>query len=189
MPQALAPNSGTNIPLQRSPATYNQVIILEVDVDAFTFARQTPRSCRHRWCRKLCEFIYPRFVILPKRQIERTCPGLMNAEVGGYHVSDIEISSAFDVNANKVHQDVADAIWAKPNNTHRFSEVPRTGVVVHRGPVLDGISHYLEDDIPIADVPEVDVTNVLEKSRTDVVVSYLPVRVRKGCRLVRRARH
>lgn len=102
-------------------------------------------------------------------------PGLMNAEVGGYHISDIEIASAFDVNANKVGRDVAEAIWASPNNTHRFSEVAETGVIVQRGPVLDGVGRYLEDDIPIADAPEADVGDVLTKSRTDVVVSYLPV--------------
>ena len=102
-------------------------------------------------------------------------PGLMNADVGGYHVSDIELASAFDVNVGKVGRDVADAIWAEPNNTCRFSEVAPTGVVVERGPVLDGIGRYLEDDVPIADVAEADVGEILAKSRTDVVVSYLPV--------------
>ena len=102
-------------------------------------------------------------------------PGLMNVDVGGYHVSDIEIASAFDINANKVGRDVADAIWAEPNNTYRFSNVAQTGVIVRRGPVLDGIGQYLEDDVPIAPVIEADVTDILSKSRTDVVVSYLPV--------------
>ena len=107
-------------------------------------------------------------------------PGLMNADVGGYQVSDIQISSAFDVNANKVGRDVAEAIWASPNNTHRFTSVAETGVVVHRGPVLDGIGRYLEDDVPIAPRPEANVTEVLAKSRTDVVVSYLPVGSQKA---------
>jgi myo-inositol-1-phosphate synthase len=102
-------------------------------------------------------------------------PGLMNADLGGYHVSDVEVSSAFDVNAEKVGCDVAEAIGAKPNNTHRFASVAKTGVMVQRGPVLDGIGHYLEEDIPVADCPECDVTDILMKSRTDVVVSYLPV--------------
>jgi myo-inositol-1-phosphate synthase len=102
-------------------------------------------------------------------------PGLMNADLGGYHISDVEISSAFDVNADKVGLDVAEAIVAKPNNTHRFASVAKTGVVVQRGPVLDGIGRYLEQDVPVADCPECDVTDVLLKSRTDVVVSYLPV--------------
>ena len=99
----------------------------------------------------------------------------MNADVGGYLVSDIEVSSAFDVNANKVGRDVAEAIWAEPNNTCRFSDVAQTGVAVQRGPVLDGIGCYLEDDVPIAPVAEADVTDVLTRSRTDVLVSYLPV--------------
>jgi myo-inositol-1-phosphate synthase len=102
-------------------------------------------------------------------------PGLMNVNLGGYHVSDIQIASAFDVNACKVGKDVAEAIHARPNNTFRFADVAESGVTVQRGPVLDGIGRYLEDDIPIADVPEADVSEVLATSRTDVLVSYLPV--------------
>ncbi|MHB0770497.1 inositol-3-phosphate synthase [Bradyrhizobium sp. 5.13L] len=102
-------------------------------------------------------------------------PGLMNADVGGYHISDIQIASAFDVNANKVGRDVAEAIWARPNNTQHFSDVSATGVIVQRGPVMDGVGRYLQDDIPISDAPEADVAEVLATSRTDVLVSYLPV--------------
>jgi myo-inositol-1-phosphate synthase len=107
-------------------------------------------------------------------------PGLMNADVGGYHISDVEISSAFDVNANKVGRDVAEAIFTRPNNTHRFAAVAETGVSVRRGPVLDGIGQYLEDDVPISSEPEADVAAVLRSSRTDVVVSYLPVGSQKA---------
>ncbi|MBV9462336.1 MAG: inositol-3-phosphate synthase [Bradyrhizobium sp.] len=107
-------------------------------------------------------------------------PGLMNADLGGYHVGDVEVSAAFDVNVSKVGRDVAEAIFAGPNNTHRFAPVDKTGVVVQRGPVLDGIGHYLEDDVPVADCPECDVTDILQKSRTDVVVSYLPVGSQKA---------
>jgi myo-inositol-1-phosphate synthase len=102
-------------------------------------------------------------------------PGLMNADLGGYHISDIQIASAFDVHAGKVGRDVAEAIFSRPNNTHRFSDVAPTSVIVQRGPVMDGVGHYLKDDIPIADVPEADVSEVLATSRTDVLVSYLPV--------------
>jgi len=99
----------------------------------------------------------------------------MNVDVGGYHIRDIEIASAFDVNANKVGRDVSEAIWAAPNNTHRFAPADLTGVVVQRGPVLDGIGQYLQDDVPIAPGPEADVAAVLDQSRTDIVISYLPV--------------
>jgi myo-inositol-1-phosphate synthase len=102
-------------------------------------------------------------------------PGLMNVELGGYHVSDVEISSAFDVNASKVGRDVSEAIFAKPNNTQRFALVPPSGIRVHRGPTLDGLGKYLRDEIDEADEPEADVAEVLRESRTDVLVSYLPV--------------
>jgi myo-inositol-1-phosphate synthase len=102
-------------------------------------------------------------------------PGLMNVELGGYHVGDVEVSAAFDVNAGKVGRDVADAIFARPNNTQRFSAVPATGVRVHRGPTLDGLGKYLRDEIEESDEDEADVADVLQTSGTDVLVSYLPV--------------
>jgi myo-inositol-1-phosphate synthase len=102
-------------------------------------------------------------------------PGLMTADVGGYRVRDVEISAAFDVNATKVGRDVADAIFAAPNNTQRFSEVPQTGVVVERGPTLDGIGRYLESEIELSETPEANVSESLKRSGTDIVVSYLPV--------------
>jgi myo-inositol-1-phosphate synthase len=102
-------------------------------------------------------------------------PGLMNVAVGGYHVSDIEISAAFDVNATKVGKDVAEAIFAPPNNTCRFSNVPHTGVTVARGNTLDGLGKYLREEIVESDAPVADVAEILASSGTEVVVSYLPV--------------
>ena len=102
-------------------------------------------------------------------------PGLMNAEIGGYHIRDVEISSAFDISARKVGRDVADAIAAAPNNTFRFADVPQCGVIVRRGPTLDGLGRYLADDIPEADDDVDDVAATLSNSHTDIVVSYLPV--------------
>ncbi len=102
-------------------------------------------------------------------------PGLMNVELGGYHVNDVEVSAAFDVNASKVGRDVADAIFARPNNTQRFALVPPSGIRVHRGSTLDGIGKYLRDTVEESDEPEADVADVLRQSGTDVLVSYLPV--------------
>ena len=107
-------------------------------------------------------------------------PGLMNVDVGKYHVSSIVISSAFDVSAAKVGLDVSQAILAAPNNTYRFCGVPPTGVTVHRGPTLDGIGTYLKDDVIESVEPEADVTAILRESRTDVLVSYLPVGSQKA---------
>jgi myo-inositol-1-phosphate synthase len=104
----------------------------------------------------------------------------MNAAIGGYHVRDIEISSAFDVSARKVGQDVASAIWQMPNNTQRFADVGATGVVVNRGRTLDGIGRFLQDEIELSDEDEADVSGILASTRTDVLVSYLPVGSQKA---------
>jgi myo-inositol-1-phosphate synthase len=102
-------------------------------------------------------------------------PGLTNADLGGYHVGDIEISSAFDINAAKVGRDVAEAIYIKPNNTYRFADVKPTGVRVQRGPTMDGLGCYLRDEIEESHAPVIDVSEHLADTRTDVLVSYLPV--------------
>lgn len=105
----------------------------------------------------------------------RFVPGLMHVDLGGYHVRDIEFSAAFDVDANKVGKDLAEAIFAPPNNTCRFAEVPSTGVKVQRGMTHDGLGKYLKEKIPKAAGPTDDIVASLRASRTDVVVSYLPV--------------
>jgi myo-inositol-1-phosphate synthase len=102
-------------------------------------------------------------------------PGLMHVDLGGYHVGDVEIASAFDVNAQKVGRDVAEAILAPPNNTHRFSPFGPTKVSVERGPTLDGLGKYLRDEVPESDKSPVDVAEVLADTKTDVLISYLPV--------------
>ncbi|HEX8568307.1 MAG TPA: inositol-3-phosphate synthase [Caulobacteraceae bacterium] len=108
-------------------------------------------------------------------QTNEPVPGLMNVELGGYHVGDVEIASAFDVSAHKVGRDVADAILAPPNNTQRFSPVAPTKVNVERGPTYDGLGKYLRDEVPESDKSAVDVAEVLADTKTDVLVSYLPV--------------
>jgi myo-inositol-1-phosphate synthase len=102
-------------------------------------------------------------------------PGLMNVDVGGYRIGDVEISAAFDVSAHKVGRDVGDAIGAAPNNTARFADVKPLGVTVQRGPTFDGLGRYLRDDIVESDAAPADVSDVLARSQTDVLVSYLPV--------------
>jgi myo-inositol-1-phosphate synthase len=108
-------------------------------------------------------------------QSNEPIPGLMNVELGGYHISDVEISAAFDVNAGKVGRDVSEAVFAGPNNTQRFAPVPESGIPVQRGRTLDGLGKYLREEIEESDEPEADVVEVLKRSGTDVLVSYLPV--------------
>ncbi len=106
---------------------------------------------------------------------QEVVPGLMHVDLGGYHVGDIEFVAAFDIAAGKVGHGLAAAVAAAPNNTIRFAEVPESGVVVQRGPTLDGLGKYLVDVIEEAPQPQCDVVGSLRDSGADIVVSYLPV--------------
>jgi len=103
-------------------------------------------------------------------------PGLMHVNFGGYRVGDIEVVAAFDVNNNKVGKDVAEAIYASPNNTVVFAKVPKTGVKVSRGPLLDGVNKYTAPLVPVDPKQKtVDVVQLLKDSGAEVVINYLPV--------------
>ena len=102
-------------------------------------------------------------------------PGLMHVDLGGYHVRDVHVVAAFDVDAKKVGKDVAEAIFTEPNNTITFSDVPPLGVTVSRGRTLDGLGTYYREIVTESDEPEDDVVQVLRDTRADVLVSYLPV--------------
>jgi myo-inositol-1-phosphate synthase len=106
---------------------------------------------------------------------EDTVPGLMHVDLGGYHISDIEFTAAFDVVKGKVGVDLADAIWAHPNDTIKFADVPKTGVKVSRGMTHDGIGKYLSQVVEKAPGQTDDVVKILQETGTDVVVNYLPV--------------
>ena len=102
-------------------------------------------------------------------------PGLMHARLGGYHISDIEFTAAFDIDATKVGKDLSEAIWAGPNNTIKFADVPYTGVKVYRGMTHDGLGKYLKEMITKAPGPTDDIVSILKDTKTDVVINYLPV--------------
>jgi myo-inositol-1-phosphate synthase len=102
-------------------------------------------------------------------------PGLMHVDLGGYHVSDIEFTAAFDIDSDKVGKDLSEAIYAGQNNTIRFSDVPRLGVPVHRGMTHDGLGKYLKEKIEKAPGETDDIVGILQDTNTDVLVCYLPV--------------
>ena len=106
---------------------------------------------------------------------EQFVPGLMHVDLGGYHVRDIEFTAAFDVTKDKVGKDLADAIWAKPNDTIKFADVPQTGVTVSRGMTHDGIGKYLGEVVEKAPGDTDNIVEILGETNTDVVVNYLPV--------------
>src|SRR3954452_24208933 len=102
-------------------------------------------------------------------------PGLMHVDLGGYHIRDIEFSAAFDIASTKVGRDLGEAISAEPNNTIKFAEVPKLGVKVHRGMTHDGLGKYLKKVIKKSPSSTDDIVGILKKTKTDVVISYLPV--------------
>lgn len=102
-------------------------------------------------------------------------PGLMHINLGGYHISDINFVAAFDIDINKVGKDLAEAIYAPPNNTFKFCDVPTSGVKVARGMTHDGLGKYLSQMITKAPGPTADIIGILKETKTDVVINYLPV--------------
>jgi myo-inositol-1-phosphate synthase len=102
-------------------------------------------------------------------------PGLMHVNLGGYHIRDIEFTAAFDVNHTKVGKDLSEAIFAQPNNTIKFSDVPHLDVKVYRGMTHDGLGKYLDEVIIKAPGPTDDIVDILKRTKTDVVINYLPV--------------
>jgi myo-inositol-1-phosphate synthase len=102
-------------------------------------------------------------------------PGLMHPVLGGYHINDIEFTAAFDIDADKVGKDLSEAVFSGQNNTVKFSEVPKTGITVERGMTHDGIGKYLSEVIEKAPGQTADIAQILKDTKTDVVISYLPV--------------
>jgi len=107
---------------------------------------------------------------------DQLVPGLMHVNFGGYHIRDIKFVAAFDVDANKVGRDLSEAVFTPPNCTIKFSDVPKLGVEVMKGPVSDGLGKYLKGVIPVDKTQKsVDVAQILKDSHADMLISYLPV--------------
>ncbi len=102
-------------------------------------------------------------------------PGIMHANLGGYHIGDINFVAAFDIDKNKVGKDLAEAIFTPPNNTFKFCEVPLTGVVVQRGMTHDSLGKYLSQIIQKAPGPTANIVQILKETNTHMVLNYLPV--------------
>jgi myo-inositol-1-phosphate synthase len=102
-------------------------------------------------------------------------PGLMHVNLGGYHIRDIDFTAAFDVTTDKVGKDISEAIWAHPNDTIKFADVPKTGITVSRGMTHDGLGKYISQKVTKAPGETADVVKILRDTKTDVVVNYLPV--------------
>ncbi len=110
-----------------------------------------------------------------------TVSGLMHPDIGGWRPWDMEIVAAFDIDRRKVGQSLEEAVFAKPNCTMVFQKnLPASGVMVQMGPVLDGVAPHMADysddeAFRVADLPAVNVAEVLRRSGAEVLVCYLPV--------------
>src|SRR5216117_744245 len=102
----------------------------------------------------------------PDEQFE---PGLMHVNLGGYHVRDIELTAAFDVVKGKVGEDLSDAMWAHPNDTIKFADVPKTGIKVSRGMTHDGLGKYISQVVEKAPGETADIVGILKSTNTDDV--------------------
>ena len=101
--------------------------------------------------------------------------GIMHTRLAGYHISDIEFTLGIDVNVTKVGKDLSEAIFAEPNNTYKFSDVPKLNAPVVRGMTHDGLGKYLQGVITKAPGPTADIVKLLKDTKTDVVINFLPV--------------
>lgn len=101
--------------------------------------------------------------------------GLMHTDFGGYTIADIEVVAAFDVNETKVGKDLAEAIYAYPNNTKVFAQVQKTGVIVQNAELLDGVGEYTKDVVKVSRKPVADPVKILKDTGAEILVNYLPV--------------
>lgn len=109
-----------------------------------------------------------------KFENDEECSGLRNLFLGGFHPKDIQIVAAFDIDSRKVGKDLAEAIFAPPNNAPKILDVPSYGVSVHKGPVLDGVGEYAKRIVQLSDLSEVNVADVLKESGAEMVLNLLP---------------
>ncbi|MHA1685086.1 MAG: inositol-3-phosphate synthase [Candidatus Heimdallarchaeaceae archaeon] len=117
-------------------------------------------------------------------------PGIMHVKFGDYHISDVEVVAAFEVNKKKIGKDISEAIWSPPNVCRKFSDVPPLGVTVQPGPIEDGVAPHMKESFYCYDPNEikpVNVADVLRESNADVLINFLPVGSEKGTQHYARA--
>jgi myo-inositol-1-phosphate synthase len=105
---------------------------------------------------------------------QEECIGIGNLFLGDFHVRDIQVVAAFDIDSRKVGKDLSQAIFASPNNTLKLIDVPQTNVTVQRGPVLDGIGEYTKNIVQVSNLTEANVAETLKETDTEIVVNLLP---------------
>ena len=106
--------------------------------------------------------------------------GLTAYNLGGFEPEDIEFVAAFDVDKNKVNNELSEAIFREPNNTIKICDVPKLNVNVQKAPVLDGIGRHLGEKVKVSESEEVDVSEILKNTGAEILINYLPVGSREA---------
>jgi myo-inositol-1-phosphate synthase len=109
-----------------------------------------------------------------KVEKKENATGLRHLFLGGYHPRDIEFVCAFDIDARKVGKDLSEAIFSPPNKSLKFANVPKLGIPVLKGPVLDGVGEFLKKVIKIDESREVDVAKELRENDAQIAINLLP---------------
>ena len=102
------------------------------------------------------------------------CEGLRHPSLGGFEPKDIQIVAAFDIDQRKVGKDLSEAIYAPPNNAPKVTNIPSLGVIVHKGPVLDGVGEYTKNVVHISEASDVSVSKLLSDSEAEILLNLLP---------------
>ena len=100
--------------------------------------------------------------------------GLRNPTLGGLTPKDIQVVAAFDIDDRKVGKDLSEAIFAKPNNAPKVADVPKTGIVVQKGPLLDGVGKSAETVVQVSKLVDCDVAKILKQSGAEIVINLIP---------------
>jgi myo-inositol-1-phosphate synthase len=110
--------------------------------------------------------------------------GLMNVDISGYKVTDIEVVAAFDINADKVGKDISEAVYARPNRAYIYPniELKPTGVIVQKGNVFDGNPPHLNKFYALSEDEPCDVVKVLKESGAQMLLNFIPTESHQAAR-------
>ena len=109
-----------------------------------------------------------------KTEKKQDLTGLRNHSLGGLTPSDIQVVAAFDMDERKVGKDLSEAIFAPPNNTPKVADIPKTGVTVQKGPLLDGVGNATRAVVQISKAADSDVAKLLKQSGAEIALNLLP---------------
>jgi myo-inositol-1-phosphate synthase len=108
-------------------------------------------------------------------------PGVTHNTICGYRIRDIECVAAFDIDKNKVGADLSQAIFVRPNCAEKFQTIHSNGIIVQKGPVLDGLGENLKKIITVdKNQKDTNVAKILRQQDVDILINFLPTGSKKA---------